>query len=98
MSDLLEQLGQNPNKMQKRFTLKNQKKIQQAYSKKMLSRIMQSLKEYFDIGNIETISIENENREIILISDAGHTSNMIAFYVLSKTFDVYNLAFKEFIG
>lgn len=35
---------------------------------------------------------------VLSINDAGHSFNLIAFYVLKKQYDVYKLAFKEFIG
>ncbi len=84
--------------MKTRFTLRNEHKIKEAHGDIMLKRITDSLKSYFDLGNIEPHSCSSDEYKTILINDVGHTSNMIAFYVLRIQFDVYNLAFKEFIG
>ncbi|MEE9571971.1 MAG: hypothetical protein V3W20_02860 [Candidatus Neomarinimicrobiota bacterium] len=84
--------------MKTRFILRNQHKIKEAYGDKMLKRIMDSLKSYFDSGNIESHLCDSDKYKTIFIDDTGHTSNMIAFYVLRIQFDVYNLAFKEFVG
>lgn len=80
-----------------RCALRNQKKIEAAYPG-MIKRILDSLKSHFEKN--ETIEIFDSGEEfpLILISDVGHTVNIIAFYVLEIKFDVYRLAFKEFIG
>lgn len=84
--------------MKARFTLRNQHKIKEAYGDDMMKRITDSLKAYFDRGNIESHLCDNDEYKTIFIDDVGHTSNMIAFYILRIQFDVYNLAFKEFVG
>lgn len=81
-----------------RYALRNQQKIEAAYPG-MLKRILDSLKSHFE--NHESIEIYDSRDQypiIIIISDVGHTVNMISFYVLEIKFDVYRLAFKEFIG
>lgn len=80
-----------------RYALRNQQKIEAAYPG-MLKRILDSLKSHFE--NHESIEIDDSGEQypLIIISDVGHTVNMISFYVLEIRFDVYRLAFKEFIG
>jgi hypothetical protein len=80
-----------------RFALRNQKKISEAYSPEILERILKSLKKQF--SDNKPLDIHDGGRyPILLIDDVGHTCSLIAFHVIAVTFDVYNLAFKEFIG
>jgi len=84
-----------------RYALRNQKKIKAHFEpngQELLNRIIKSLDTHFEKN--ETIEIFDSGEEfpLILISDVGHTVNVIAFYVLEIKFDVYRLAFKEFIG
>lgn len=86
-----------------RFALRNQEKIKAYFEPngdEMLNRIKESLQIAFASGNVEQniSNWENEPYPILCINDAGHSFNMIAFYVLKKQYDVYKLAFKEFIG
>lgn len=85
-----------------RYALRNQKKIEAAYSPEMLKRIIDSLNEYFKnkyfIPGKDIQQIGNDQFQTLIISDTGHTVNLIAFYVLSIKYDVVRLAFKEFIG
>lgn len=86
-----------------RYTLRNQEKIKshfEPYGEETLNRINESLKNAFSSNDIENYidNWENEPYPILCIDDIGHSFNMIAFYVLKKQYDVYNLAFKEFIG
>lgn len=43
-------------------------------------------------------SVDGHPFPLLTLEDAGHSSNVVAFYVIKKQFDVYTLAFKEFIG
>lgn len=86
-----------------RWSLRNQWKIKEyfePYGDEMLNRIKKSLNDAFSNKNIDSYidNIENEPYPVLCINDAEHSFNMIAFYVISKKYDVYNLAFKEFIG
>lgn len=86
-----------------RFALRNQEKIKKHFEpngEEILNRIKESLNNAFSSNNIEKyISIwENEPYPILCIDDAGHSFNQIAFYVIKKQYDIYHLAFKEFIG
>lgn len=86
-----------------RWSLRNQWKIKkyfEPHGEEILNRIKNSLDNAFSSLIIDECIdiIENEPYPVLCINDAGHTFNMIAFYVISKKYDVYNLAFKEFIG
>lgn len=86
-----------------RWSLRNQKKIKsyfEPHGEEILQRIIKSLDMAFLSNNIDNFisNWENEPYPVLCIDDAGHSFNMIAFYVLKKQYDVYNLAFKEFIG
>ena len=81
-----------------RFSLRNQDKIAKHYDRKYVERMLNSLKIYFEAGNIEKIQIEGDRFPVIFVNDSGHTVNDFVFYVIRKTYDVYNLAFKEVIS
>jgi len=80
-----------------RYALRNQQKIDKAYPG-MITRILDSLKKYFDEHEAIEVYDSGDEFPLIFVSDVGHTVNVIAFYVLEIKFDVYRLAFKEFIG
>lgn len=62
----------------------------------MLQRITQSLDAAFKKGDIE---IEpGEPYPLLVVNDVGHTFGIIIFYVVGRMYDVYKLAFKEFIN
>lgn len=82
-----------------RYSLRNKHKIEQAYGKSMLERIIQSLDKHFTgLNELGERRIEGDRYDVIFVADAGHTVNDIVFYVTGKKYDVVNLAFKEFIG
>jgi len=85
-----------------RYSLRNQSKISAAYSPEVLKRIIDSLDEFFknneSISSCDAMLIGDDEFKTLLIDDAGHSTNMIAFYIIDTKYDVYNLAFKEFIG
>lgn len=82
-----------------RYVLRNQHKIEKAYDKKILDRINLSLKNHFDkTDKLDAVLCYGDANHTIMIDDAGHSFNMVAFYVISTVFDVVTLVFKEFIG
>ena len=81
-----------------RYSLRNKKKIESAFNRAILSRIIKSLDEAFEYNTFSCDTIEGEKYDLLSVNDKGHTCGLIMFYVISKTFDVYNLAFKEFIN
>jgi hypothetical protein len=81
-----------------RYSLRNQDKIANHYDRDYLKRMLDSLAVYFKANKIEVIQIDGDCYPVIFVSDCGHTVNDFVFYIISKHYDVYNLAFKEVIG
>lgn len=85
-----------------RWALRNQQKIREQLGESLLERMQQSLKFAFDkYGDNISCYItewENEPYPVLVVDDAGHSFNVVSFYVVRKMYDVYMLAFKEFIG
>ena len=87
-----------------RWALRNQEKIKAYFEEdgdKILKRIKDSLdKEFSSYPDVEQHIevVEDEPYPILNVDDAGHSFNTIDFYVIKKQYDVYTLAFKEFIG
>ena len=82
-----------------RYSLRNAHKIIAHYDKDTYLRIRFAIHHYFFNNNkIESEKIENEKYETIIVDDPNHTCGLIVFYIIKKTYDVYNLAFKEFIS
>ena len=83
-----------------RYSLRNKSKIESAYGEKFYKRLIDSLDQEFNNPNFnpELKEMEGEKYPVIDVNDAGHTCGLILFYVIRKTFDVYNLAFKEVIN
>lgn len=80
-----------------RYALRNQNKIEAAYPG-TIGRILNSLSSHFTPER-EIVPMESgEEFPIIIVDDVGHSMNMISFYVIEIKYDVYRLAFKEFIG
>lgn len=85
-----------------RFALRKQKKISEKLGKDLLDRILLSLQKAFDHygdridDQIE--EVEGYPYPILTINDAGHSFNLISFFVIRKQYDVYTVAFREFIG
>jgi len=90
-----------------RYSLRNQHKIKIAKGQNTLDIVVKSLNKHFE--DHDTIEIapdlkDHTGYEVIVI-DVLNLSNdtkiakntKIAFYVISNTYDVYNLALKEFI-
>lgn len=81
-----------------RFALRNQEKIKNTLGETELVRINRSL-EYFFTHNSDVLSIEDSvPYPLLSINDIVYSSCMIVFYVVGKKYDVYRLAFKEFIN
>ncbi len=80
-----------------RYSLRNKKKIIEAYSEKLFKRIIESLDKCFEEGEkFETH--EAKPYPLIGVDDVGNTCGLVIFHVISVNFDVYNLAFKEFVS
>jgi len=55
------------------------------------------LDEHFKNGK-EVVPIESGGEyPLLIIGELRHATNMIAFYIIDIKYDVYRLAFKEFI-
>lgn len=81
-----------------RYSLRNQNKIAHAYSQEYLQRMIRSLNEYFENATeIEELDSGDNRFNMIAVDDIDHTVSQFAFYIISKTYDVYRLAFKEVI-
>lgn len=79
-----------------RYALRNKRKIRKAFSEKKTQNIINSLKRGFPEG-IKDI-YEGKPYSMISVEDLEHTSDIIIFYIIKKTYDVYQLAFKEFVS
>ena len=80
-----------------RYALRNREKIKNVLGEDTLNRIVKSL----DMAFKKPLLIrehEGERYPVLTVNDAGHSVNIIDFYVIGKQYDVYKLAFKEFIG
>lgn len=85
-----------------RYVLRNQERIKNALGEELLQRILGSLKHGFeqygsDIEK-EIETVEGHPYPLLTLNDAGHSFNVIVFYLVKKQYDVYTLAFKEFVG
>ena len=84
-----------------RFTLRNQKKIESSLGKPFLKCLIDSLVVHFATNKTieECTEYQNEKYPIILVNNVQpHTDSTFELYVISKTFDVYNLAYKSCMG
>jgi len=85
-----------------RYTLRNQHKIEQYFDKEILKRILNSLKIEFESSIKNSIQEEEPKGKypLLLVNDIGHTCGFIAFYIIEvdTKFNIYRLAFKEFIN
>lgn len=81
-----------------RFALRNQRKIKQVLSEDKLNKILLSLKQHFSThSDIETVKTGSSPFPVLEIKDTTSTSHRISFYIIGRQYDVYKLAFKEFI-
>ena len=85
-----------------RFALRNQKKIKDAFSQELVDSVLQALKaaqdEYDDIMHMNYRVESNSLYPTIVIKNVDGKFNLVRLYVLSKHYDVWHLALKEFIG
>lgn len=82
-----------------RYALRNKDKIKahfEPWGKQMLQRITQSLDAAFKAGTYDIK--QAKPYEVLTVNDTGHTCGIIVFYVIGRMYDVYKLAFKEFIN
>jgi hypothetical protein len=80
-----------------RYSLRNQHKIKERLGEPFLNCLIQSLNEHFKKHTkIEEIEYEKEPYKIIWVNNIQpKTDSTFELYVISKTFDVYNLAYKS---
>jgi len=90
-----------------RYALRNKERIQKHFESQKsgsgrptLDRIVKSLEAYFKQGLKEEDvgRIDEEPFDTLIIYDLGYKGGIIAFYVIWIRFDVYLLAFKEFVN
>jgi hypothetical protein len=84
----------------KRFTLRNKKKIIKAHGLDYCNLLMASLENYFvTTSEITEHDYEGLNTKIIHVPSTFPNSEIdFEFAVISKTYDVYNLAYYSAIG
>ena len=80
-----------------RYTLRNKDKIEKEYGDQVLNNIVASLDDEFS-RDIKLELLGDDQYKMIVINDLNHTSGLIVFYLIKKTFDVCLLAFKEFVS
>jgi hypothetical protein len=82
-----------------RYSLRNQEKIKYSLGENFHKWLMLSLDELFKKGNIIEYDYEGEKFKVIHAENVQpHTDSFFELYVLSKKFDVYNLAYKGCAG
>jgi len=80
------------------LNLRNQHKIKAALGDKKLNRIKDSIKAVMNSSeDIEPQQIEGSEYDIIMIDDVSGIDSMIVFYIIEAKFNIYKIAFKEFI-
>ena len=83
-----------------RFSLRNKEKLIKSFDEKYYNLLISSLTNYFNT-HIEIIEYEypSEKYKIIHVNNAQpNTDSIFEFYIISKVFNVYNLAYKSAIG
>jgi len=78
--------------------LRNQHKIRAVLGDEKLDIIKGSIEVVMNSDkDIEPQQIEGSKYDIIMIDDASGINSMIVFYIVKTDFNIYTLAFKEFI-
>jgi len=78
--------------------LRNQHKIKAVLGDEKLKIIKDSLQAVIDSNeDIKPEQIEGSKYNIIMIDDVSGENSMIAFYIIEAKFNIYRIAFKEFI-
>jgi len=77
-----------------RYALRNQKKIKTFLGVAAFNAIIKSLNAYFKLEQEIELEKTDTNYQAIRIPNTEKEGSSISFYVIRKTFDVYNLAFK----
>jgi len=81
-----------------RFSLRRQKKIEDALGKDFLKWLLLSLKNHFAKGIIEELDYDPISKIIHVTNVQPKTDSFFELYVLNKTYNVYNLAYKSSAG
>lgn len=76
-----------------RYSLRNQEKIQKTFGVEFLNVILASLFMHFHECK-DTELKEDGKYKILTVINQKEPTKVIEFYVLSITYDVYNLAYK----
>lgn len=74
-----------------RYSLRNKHRIEKAYSREFLNSLVSSLDEHFK----SEVAVEYRGGDRYGTITVGRKYEL---YVISKTYDVYNLAFKQEIS
>ena len=74
-----------------RYSLRNKRRIEKAYSREFLSSLVSSLDEHFR----SEVAVEYREGDHYGTITVGRKYEL---YVISKTYDVYNLAFKRVVS
>ena len=79
-----------------RYSLRNQSKIEKSFGEDFLIWLNKSLKDHFENANkIEEFEYETEKYKVIHVQNVQpKTDSTFELYVISKMYDVYNLAYK----
>lgn len=80
-----------------RFCLRNKQKLVKAFGQPTYEAMYDSLASHFRLNNvIDTYQCPTDDRyKIIAVSNVRDTSSEWVFYIISITYDVYLLAYKE---
>ena len=82
-----------------RYSLRNQDKIIKSFSKEYLDLLKRSLNEAFKQETIEEHTYENVKYKVIHVTNIqSRTDSFFEFLVVSKHFDVFNLAYYSCCG
>lgn len=83
-----------------RYALRNKRKIVEHFNPKgveVLNGLIKSLDDHFKANGTIVLS-DGEPFKTLTINNTGDQSAFIVFHVIGIRFDVYRLAFKEFIS